>query len=159
MAHLHVATVRWRRGDEVFTDRRYSRAHEWTFDGGVTVPASASPHVVRLPFSREDAVDPEEALVAAAASCHMLTFLDFASRAGFRVDVYEDAAEGKMGARPDGRIAILSIVLRPAITFSGETRPDAATLADLHHKSHEACFIANTLACEMVLEPAEPVFV
>jgi len=158
MAHLYTANVRWTRGEETFLDRRYSRAHEWRFDGGIIVPASASPSVVRLPLSREDAVDPEEALLAAASSCHMLTFLDFAARAGLRVDSYEDDATATMGPRPDGRIAILKIVLKPAIVFSGDKRPDADALADLHHKAHETCFIANTLNCEMAIEPAPPVF-
>src|SRR5262249_43230624 len=85
MAH-HTATVRWQRGDANFLDRRYSRAHTLAFDGGAVVPGSSSPHVVPLPMSDAAAVDPEEAFVAALASCHMLWFLDIASRAGYVVD-------------------------------------------------------------------------
>jgi len=66
MAHEYLATVSWKRGaDEPFSDNKYSRGHTWAFDGGVTVPASSSPLSVRLPFSKADAVDPEEALKCA----------------------------------------------------------------------------------------------
>ena len=71
----NTATIVWQRSGAKFSDNRYSRGHRWLFDGGVEVPASSSPHVVRLPFSVEAAVDPEEAFVASLASCHMLTLL------------------------------------------------------------------------------------
>ncbi len=158
MAHVHAATVRWERGDQAFLDRKYSRAHAWSFDGGLEVPASASPQVVRLPLSREDAVDPEEALVAAAASCQMLFFLDLAAHAGFRVDSYVDHVEGTMGKRPDGRVAMVAMTLHPEIVFSGEKRPTTDEIADLHHRSHELCYVANSLNFEVAVEPAEPKF-
>ena len=83
MAHEYRATISWKlQAGEDFPKGRYSRAHEIRFDGGITLAASASPSVVPLPFSREDAVDPEEMFVAALSNCHMLTFLDLARRAG-----------------------------------------------------------------------------
>ena len=88
----YTATVQWSRGDQTFTDGKYSRAHRWRFDGGAEVPGSAAPQVVRPPLSDEAAVDPEEAFIASLSSCHMLFFLDFARRAGFRIDSYEDQA-------------------------------------------------------------------
>src|SRR6476659_11331236 len=94
--HRYVATIAWEREGAVFIDNKDGRGHEWTFDGGITVPASSSPSVVKLPFSREDAVDPEEALVAAASSCHMLSFLYVVSKKGFVVESYEDNAVGEM---------------------------------------------------------------
>lgn len=148
MAH-YTATLTWKRGDDAFGDGKYSRAHSIAFDGGVTLPASSSPHVVRIPLSREDAVDPEEMLVAALSSCHMLTFLDLARRAGFVVDSYVDAAEGVMGKDERGRIALTSVTLNPRIEWSGEKRPSAADLDGLHHKSHELCFIANSFRGEV----------
>jgi organic hydroperoxide reductase OsmC/OhrA len=154
MAHLYTATVVWVRGDQPFTDRKYSRGHDWTFDGGITVPASSSPSVVRLPLSREDAVDPEEAFVAALASCHMLFLLDFASRAGFCIDRYQDAAEGIMGKNAAGRMMVTRVTLRPRVEWSGEKRPTAAEITALHHQSHDACFIANSVKSEVVIEPA-----
>jgi organic hydroperoxide reductase OsmC/OhrA len=156
MAHVYGATVSWERGGQDYLDRKYSRAHVWRFDGGVEVPASSSPSVVKVPLSREDAVDPEEALVASASSCHMLTFLDLAARAGFRVDSYVDQATGTMGRRPDGRVAMVDIVLKPQIAFSGDNRPSTEELAELHHRSHEICYIANSLNFEVRVEQSEP---
>jgi organic hydroperoxide reductase OsmC/OhrA len=155
-AHEYRATVAWRRDGEDFAlddfrKGRYSRAHEWRFDGGVTVPASASPSVVPLPHSREDAVDPEEAFIAALSSCHMLTFIDMARRAGIVVDSYEDEAVGQMERIGPGKMAITRVTLRPRIVFHG-TVPEPAKLDELHHQAHEACFIANSVTTEVVVE-------
>jgi len=151
--HTYTATVTWSRGEQAFTDGKYSRAHRWRFDGGVDVPASSSPQVVRPPLSDEAAVDPEEAFVAALSSCHMLFFIDFARRAGFRIDRYEDQAEGIMAQDAEGRTAMTVVTLRPAIAFSGERLPTAEEIEALHHKSHEACFIANSVRSEVRIEP------
>ena len=150
----HIASVRWVRGDAAFTDQRYSRAHEWRFDGGLRVPAAASPHVVPPECTDAGAVDPEEALVAAASSCHMLWFLSLAARRGFVVDEYADAAAGTLARDERGRQAITRIVLRPAVRFAAGRAPDAAALAKLHHDAHEACYIANSLRGEIAVEPA-----
>src|SRR4029079_1824694 len=88
----YAATIEWARQGAVFTDNRYSRGHRWEFDGGVGVPASASPHSVPLPLSVAEAVDPEEAFVASVASCHMLWFLSIAAQRGHVVESYRDAA-------------------------------------------------------------------
>jgi organic hydroperoxide reductase OsmC/OhrA len=150
----YTATVDWGRRDQPFTDGKYSRAHVWRFDGGVEVPGSSSPHVVRPPLSDEKAVDPEEAFIASLASCHMLFFLDFARRAGFRIDSYVDQAEGVVGKDGQGRMAMTVVTLRPRIVFSGDNRPTSSDLDALHHKSHEACFIANSVRTEIRIEPA-----
>ena len=152
MAH-HTATIRWQRGDADFLDRRYSRAHTMSFDGGAVVPGSSSPHVVPLPMSDASAVDPEEAFVAALASCHMLWFLDIASRAGFVVDAYEDAADGRMGRNAAGKLVVDLVTLRPRTRFARGRAPDAAELARLHHVAHEECFLANSVRCEIRCEP------
>lgn len=148
----YTATVRWSRRDtEDFAKGQYSRAHEWVFDGGAVVPASASPHIVPAPWSDLAGVDPEEAFIASLSSCHMLFFLDFAKRAGLVVDGYVDAAEGVLAKRDDGRMAMTLVTLRPTIEWGGEA-PDVAALAQLHHKAHEACFIANSVTCEVRIE-------
>lgn len=151
MSHTYTARISWSRDDAVFTDGRYSRAHAWDFDGGVTVPASSSPNNVRPPFSRSDAVDPEEALVAAASSCHMLSFLYLAARRGVRVDRYVDDAVGVMTPNERGKLWVSRITLRPAIDF-GDTPPSAEVLAALHHEAHEECYIASSLKTEIVVE-------
>jgi organic hydroperoxide reductase OsmC/OhrA len=158
MAHEYTATVLWTRGDAAFTDRAYSRGHVWRFDGGIEVPGSSSPHSVKLPLSREDAVDPEEALVAAVSSCHMLFFLDFASRASFVVDRYEDSAVGEMNKNERGKLFVSKVTLNPAITFSGAKRPTDADLDQLHHRSHDECYIANSVRGEVVVGPTKVSF-
>ncbi len=148
----YTATVRWsREGSEGFAKGQYSRAHEWAFDGGAVVPASASPHIVPKPWSDEAGVDPEEAFIASLSSCHMLFFLDFARRAGFVADAYVDEAEGVMEKRGDGRMWMSKVTLRPRVRWAGEA-PDEAALAELHHKAHEACFIANSVTTKVVVE-------
>jgi len=148
----YTATIRWiRLEDGDFAKGQYSRAHQWAFDGGALVPASASPHVVPAPWSDAAGVDPEEAFIASLASCHMLFFLDFARRAGFVIDDYVDEAEGELGKLSDGRMAMTRVTLRPRVTWGGNP-PDAAMLADLHHKAHEACFIANSVTTEVRVE-------
>ena len=153
MAHLHTALVRWDLGDHDFPGKRYSRAHTWTFDGGVVVPASSSPQVVAVPMSDARAVDPEEAFVASLSSCHMLWFLDIASRAGYAVDRYEDAADGHMGRNAAGKPVVDVVTLRPRTRFAGARVPDAAALAALHHEAHAECFLANSVRCEIRCEP------
>jgi organic hydroperoxide reductase OsmC/OhrA len=152
----YTAAIRWmRESEERFVDGRYSRAHEWRFDGGAVVPASSSPSVVRLPFSDPAGVDPEEALVASLSSCHMLFFLDFAKRGGFVVDSYEDNAEGVMAPRADGRVAMTRVTLKPRIMFSGEKRPTAAEVEAIHHHAHHECYIANSVTAEIRVEGVE----
>ena len=148
----YTATIRWSRtGDGDFTKGQYSRAHEWSFDGGSTVPAGPSPHIVPEPWGNPVGVDPEEAFVASLSSCHMLFFVDLARRSGLVVDSYEDEAEGVLEKRKDGRMWMSRVTLRPRIAWGGDA-PDAAAVADLHHRAHEACFIANSVTTEVTVE-------
>jgi organic hydroperoxide reductase OsmC/OhrA len=157
MAHEYRAEIVWTRDGAVFTDNRYSRGHVWRFDGGVEVPASSSPLSVRLPLSRADAVDPEEAFVAALSSCHMLFFLSFAAKAGFVVDKYEDAAVGIMSKNEQGKLFVSKVALNPAVAFSGAKRPSREELDALHHHAHEECYIANSVRAEIVVAARQSV--
>jgi len=149
----HHATIRWTSAADGadFLKGKYSREHTWTFDGGLTAPASAAPSVVPAPWSNPAGVDPEEAFVASLASCHMLFFVDFARRAGFTIDDYLDEAEGVLEKRADGRMAMTRVTLRPRVTWAGDP-PDEAAIADLHHRAHEACFIANSVTTEVTVD-------
>ena len=148
----HHAEILWQRNGQDFTGNRYSRGHEWRFDG-VTVPASASPHIVPPPMSLEHAVDPEEAFVASLSSCHMLWFLSIAAERGFCVDRYRDAAGGVMARNAEGRLAMTVVTLRPEVEFCGERVPDEATLRAMHEAAHDECFIANSVRSEVRCEP------
>jgi len=151
--HTYEASISWRRGDQEFGNNRYNRGHLWSFDGGAQIPASSSPYVVPEPMSVAANVDPEEALVAATSSCHMLFFLSIAARRGFVVDSYVDRASGVMAKNSDGKLAMTRITLRPQIAFSGQRMPTQQELDAIHHDSHEQCYIANSIKAEIVLEP------
>ena len=145
----HKATIRWRRAGDEFLKGKYSREHTWSFDGGMTVPASPSPSVVPAPYSNPAHVDPEEAFVASVSSCHMLTFLYVASKRGFQVDSYDDEAVGAMTKNAQGVPWISLIMLKPSIVYSGAKLPTPADEEYLHHLAHEQCFIANSIKTEV----------
>lgn len=152
MAH-HSAEIHWQRGEQDFRAGRYSRAHRLRFDGGLDIAGSSSPHVVPLPWSDPAALDPEEAFVASIASCHMLWFLSLAARDGWCVDDYRDNAAGEMRKNANGKLFVSRVTLRPAVVFSGPARPGADAIAELHHRAHAECFIANSVLTEIVCEP------
>ena len=152
--HTYTARITWRRDGAAFSGGRYSRAHEWSFDGGVTVPASASPRHVPAPYSVVEAVDPEEAVIAAASSCHMLMFLWLAARRGLIVESYTDDASAALEKNQEGRLALGRITLRPQVRFGGDEPPTAEELTALHHEAHEECYVANSLKCDVVVEIA-----
>ncbi|MEP7149011.1 MAG: OsmC family protein [Acidobacteriota bacterium] len=148
----YTAKISWKNDSpDTFTKNRYTRGHTWSFDGGVEVPASSSPHAVRVPFSIEAAVDPEEALVASASSCHMLTFLWVAATKGFLIDSYEDNAVGEMTKNDEGKEWMSKITLDPKIEWSGEKIPTSDEIAEMHHAAHDGCYIANSIKSEVVV--------
>jgi organic hydroperoxide reductase OsmC/OhrA len=140
---IHRAEVHWTASGDVARGQ-YSRGHTWTVDGGLTLPASASPDIVPLPYADPAAIDPEEAFVASVASCHMLSFLDLARRDGYTAASYHDQAEGRMAKNKQGLNWIEEIILNIRVTWSG-TPPDRATHDALHHAAHRVCFIANSV--------------
>lgn len=150
---MHTATVVWERGEAAFVDNRYSRRHVIRFDGGAEMAGSSSPTVVKAPFSDPAAVDPEEMFVASLSSCHMLWFLSLAAKEKFRVDRYEDEAEGVMEKNAEGKMAMTRVTLRPRVQFSGDKLPGPADLERLHHQAHEECFIASSVRTDVRCEP------
>jgi organic hydroperoxide reductase OsmC/OhrA len=148
----HKATIIWERGEANFLKGRYSREHTWTFDGGITINASAAPSGVPLPYSNPDYVDPEEVYVAAISSCHMLMFLFFAYKHGFQVDRYFDEAIGVMTKNEKGVFWVSQVTLRPKIKYGGDIIPSPEDEEELHHISHEQCFISNSIKTEVILK-------
>jgi len=137
----YFAKVSWARGsNERYIDNQYSRGHE------------SSPHVVPLPYSVEENVDPEEAFVASLSSCHMLFFLSIAAKRRYVIDSYIDDAVGVMGKDRDGKISMTKVTLKPQVQFSGDKKPTIEQLEKMHHQSHEQCFIANSVKTEIVIE-------
>jgi len=144
----HLASVRWTRTTQDFDYETYSREHAWTFGSGGGVRASSAPEFKGDP----KLVNPEEALVAALSSCHMLTFLAVCAKKGFPVDTYEDDAEGHLEKNADGRLAVTRVTLRPKVTFAAGTAVDASTLAKLHESAHRGCFIAASVKTQVTVE-------
>ncbi len=146
----YSADVSWslKEGEE-FLNGRYSRGHTVSFDGGIEIAASASPHVVGKWAVRE-AVDPEEMLIAALSSCHMLSFLHIAREAGFTVAAYRDHAEGVMAEIAPGRQAVTKVLLQPHIEWV-DSVPGQAALQHMHEQAHEVCFIANSVKTEVTI--------
>jgi organic hydroperoxide reductase OsmC/OhrA len=147
----HKATITWQRSSPDFLKGKFSREHTWTFDGGLTVPASASPSVVPAPWSNPANIDPEEAFVASISSCHMLTFIWLAGRQGFQVDSYSDEAIGVVTKNEKGVAWVSKVTLNPRIVYSGEKRPAPEDIQQLHHEAHEQCFIANSVKTEIAV--------
>ncbi|GGY69400.1 OsmC family protein [Pseudoduganella albidiflava] len=147
------ARLEWQRNGQPFLDQKYSRGHEWRFDGGLRVPASSSPLSVPLPMSVADNVDPEEALVAATASCHMLFFLSIAAKRGHVVESYVDNPVGLLEKDGAGRMSMTNITMRPEIVFAGGDWPSEDEIAAMHHEAHDKCYIANSLKTEITIEP------
>ena len=145
----HTASILWERGDAVFTDGKYARTHQASFDGGVGLAVTTA---LPLPSNTMPAADPEEMVVAATASCHMMFFLAFAKQAGFIVDNYQDAPVGTLGKDDTGVERLVEVVLRPKISWGGENVPGAADVDLLHHQAHKACYIGNSLACPVRVE-------
>lgn len=149
----YFAKVSWLRArDEMYIDNKYSRGHEWIFDGGMIVQASSSVHIVPLPYSVAANVDPEEAFVASLSSCHMLFFLSIAAKNRYVVDAYLDAAVGIMEKDSEGKIAMTKVTLRPHVKFSGDKKPSLEQLEKMHRQSHAQCFIANSVKTQIVTE-------
>lgn len=149
----YLSSISWTLNDEKskFASGKYSRAHKWTFDGGVELTASSSPSVVPLPYSLEEAVDPEEAFVASVSSCHMLWFLSIASKSGLVVLSYHDKAEGIMTKNDNNKLFISRIQLSPRVVFDIDVKREI--INELHEKAHHECFIANSIITEILIEP------
>ncbi|HEY9181759.1 MAG TPA: OsmC family protein [Gammaproteobacteria bacterium] len=145
----HRASIVWQRSSQDFTYQTYNRAHDWRFTA-VTVPASATKEY----RGDESRVNPEEALVAALSSCHMLTFLAVAAKHKLSLDSYRDDAVGVLEKNAGGKLAITRVILKPQIVWSAGVTVTAELLAKLHHDAHENCFIANSVHTEVTVEAA-----
>ena len=146
----HRASVNWKRTSPDFVYDTYNRAHEVRFnEGSIVVPGSAAPA-----FKGDiDRVDPEEAFVASLAACHLLTFLALCARKRLVVDSYEDDAFGIMEKNAQGKLWVSRVTLRPRVRFASGSSVEPAALAEIHHKAHDECFIANSVKTDVSVEP------
>jgi organic hydroperoxide reductase OsmC/OhrA len=143
----HKITLTWQRETPDFNYKTYDRTHNVQFSGGATTQVTAAPEFLGKP----EITNPEELMVAALSSCHMLTFLALAAFKNLVIDKYIDNASGVLSKNTEGKMALTQVTLRPQITFSG-IQPDADTLHQLHEKAHKECFIANSVKTEVKVE-------
>ena len=151
----YQATVIWKNKGPDFLDNKYSRVHQWRFEGGAVVEATAAPDIVPEPWSNSANLDPEATFVASLSSCHMLFFLYFAAKQGYQVDSYQDQAEGFLEQNDEGRMSMTRVILRPKVVYMGDQIPDQDALDELHHAAHEHCFIANSVNTCITIEAGD----
>lgn len=141
--------LNWRRITPDFDVKTFNRDHVWRLAGGQTVQGSSAPDFSGNP----EMSNPEEALLAALSSCHMLTFLTIAALRKLVVDSYEDEPVAELGKNEKGKMMVARMTLRPRATFSGATIPDEEAVRELHKKAAENCFVGNSLLSQIILEP------
>jgi len=145
------ATVEWQLQGE-FKYASYSRAHAIDLGHGVQLPGNAAPWNIPKTVAWTPGADPEQLFVASLSTCHMLWFLHLAHDAKFIVERYKDEAIGVLARNAQGRQAMTRVTLRPQVTFSGG-KPTPEQFAELHHKTHERCYIANSVHTDVIIEP------
>lgn len=149
-AHRHHYRVEteWtgNRGSGTQSYRGYERSHAIRVAGKPVLAGSSDP-AFRGDASRHN---PEDLLVAALSSCHMLSYLHMAAMAGVVVTAYTDAAEGTMETDEQGG-RFVEVVLRPLVTIGADSDPAKAEAA--HEDAHHACFIANSVKFPVRCEP------
>ena len=147
--HGYALTTVWTGGRGAGTAgyRVYGRDFRIEAPGKAAIAGSSDPEFLG------DAArwNPEELLLAAASSCHMLWYLHLCASAGIVVLGYVDAAEGSMREEDGGGGRFTHITLRPQVTLAAAADEERA--GALHQAAHRKCFIANTLACAIAVEP------
>lgn len=147
----YFATVEWQLTEGDFLKGQYSRLHDWRFDNGTSIQATASPHIVPAPWTDGSRVDPEEAFVASISSCHMLFFLSIAASKGLIIKQYTDKARGVLADRGDGKLAMTEVELNPSLLIENNEKATPELLGTIHHLAHEQCFIANSVNTEITI--------
>lgn len=143
----HQATIHWQRSPHSTESTTYSRNHVASLSGGQSINVSASVEFKGDPMC----ADPEQMMISAVASCHMLTFLAIAEFQGYCVEKYEDLATGYLEKVEGSGLCISRIELAPQVTFGGNKTPDAAALRRIHAGAHKNCFIANSIKAKVML--------
>ena len=145
----HRITLNWQRNGASFERGNYPKDHAVRYLGGQTLAVSSA-----AAYGGNAALaDPEQMLLSALASCHMLTFLAVAANRGYVVDQYLDDAECELGKNAEGATAVVTATLRPAVRFSGDKQPSADDYDKLHERAHKGCFVGQSLKTDVRVEP------
>ncbi|WP_133406049.1 OsmC family protein [Parashewanella tropica] len=133
------ASIDWLRQES--NQGEFSRDHKIEFGSGQIVDASSAPEYK----GNMEMVNPEESLLAALSSCHMLTFLAIAHLKRLPVKSYQDNAQAILGKLETGKLAVTEMILEPEVTFVEGIEVNEETIQKMHDKAHANCFIANSI--------------
>lgn len=139
--HHFKANIRWtgNTGHGTTDARAYERSHEISIENKALIKGSSDP-AFRGDGSKHN---PEDMLISALSSCHMLWYLHLCADAGVVVQEYTDRVEGKMTESPDGGGHFTEVTLNPTVIVE---HPDMIEKAnELHHLANAKCFIANSV--------------
>ena len=145
----HHSKIEWQRAAHPTEADTFSRNHVATLNGGQTLKLSSAAVYKGDP----DAADPEQMLLTALATCHMLTFLAVAEVKGFLVERYVDNPVAHLEKNAEGRMAVTRMELSPQVSFSGDKQPDAEALDKLHASAHRNCFIGQSITSQVTVTP------
>ena len=132
----------WQRTEAELQPGKYSTAHTISYNETTKVQGDAAPDWGGDPAN----TNPEQALAAALSSCHMMTFLALAAKAGWPVASFEDHAVAFLGRNDKKQMAVTHIDLHPRVTFDTGFTVTPEELAKMQDRAHRYCFIANSLA-------------
>jgi organic hydroperoxide reductase OsmC/OhrA len=127
--------------------RTYSRSHTISNNGKPDLHLTTDNAAV----GDQSKLNPEDLLVSAISSCHMLSYLYVCSLEGIVITAYTDNAKGVMIENANGGGSFKEVVLNPICTVAEESMIDRAI--ELHHKAHEICYIANSVNFEVKCNP------
>lgn len=144
----HRVKLTWISAPHAQNAKTYTRDHEASFSESTKIRASAAPDFM----GNSELADPEQLLVNALSSCHLLYFLAICEGSGYAVAEYHDQATGLVDKLPEGGFGVTRITLRPRATFTSDKRPDAKALRRLHDRAHKGCFIANSIKSSVEIE-------
>ena len=144
-----MTSVVWtgNKGEGTAHYRAYERDHTISVKGKPEIACSSDPAFRGNP-SR---YNPEEFLLAALSSCHMLSYLHLCAVNKVVVVDYRDGAEGTMEETSDGGGHFTVVILRPIVTVAEVSMADKAK--QLHHEAGRLCFIANSVNFPVSHEP------
>ncbi len=141
MSELSIE-LHWHRSEPELRSGKFSNAHTVRYNEDYQVQVDAAP--VWGGDARNP--NPEQALAAALSSCHMMTFLALAAKAGWPVASFRDCAVAHLGKNPKGQMSVTRIDLHPVVGFDTGFTVETAKLEEMQDRAHRYCFIANTLA-------------
>lgn len=148
----HNVKLLWTKQTESFAYADYNREHQWDFGEGLIVNASSAPQFLGNP----ECADPERAFAASLSSCHMLFFIAICSKKRLIVENYIDCSTSFLEPDEQGDLIISKVILRPEVTFAEGVEVSREVLENIHHQSHDKCFLAKSVKSDIVVEPVYP---